>query len=265
MFNYEKIILNGLNLMPSEDFSTDIQGLFDSNNNNTTSDLYTDGRKVGNTKLDSKTITITVYKKRDNFKAMLQLNHIINQGEIDLEFKIDEDDNIYYCKVLKESIMYDDIGNAAITFIVCDPNIYLRDYKELSLEKRVEGGFLLPASFTIPDGFNFIETELGNVGEIINEGFQTIYPEIIIEGDGSNFEIMNKTTGETLYLDYSISTDDRIYIDCNPKSRKVRNNNASILKYKHGVYLSLIAGTNNIEVNYDGEVIVTVRWREAYV
>ena len=40
MFNYEKIILNGLNLMPSEDFSTDIRGLFDSNNNNTTSDLY---------------------------------------------------------------------------------------------------------------------------------------------------------------------------------------------------------------------------------
>ena len=66
-------------------------------------------------------------------------------------------------------------------------------------------------------------------------------------------------------MDYSISTDDRIYIDCNPKSRKVRNNNASILKYKHGVYLSLIAGANNIEVNYDGEVIVTVRWREAYV
>ena len=106
---------------------------------------------------------------------------------------------------------------------------------------------------------------IGNIGECINEGYATIYPEITIEGEGSDFKILNQTTGEQLNLNLEIKTGDSIYVDCRPGTRTIKVNEESKIKYKSGEYLSLINGSNQLKVEYTGSCVVYVRWREAWI
>ena len=79
MFNFEKIILNGLNLIPSNEYTAHIEGLFDSSNSNSTSNLFTNGEYLGGFKTSSKKITLTLIRKRDTFNSFSQINYLINQ------------------------------------------------------------------------------------------------------------------------------------------------------------------------------------------
>ena len=126
MFNFEKIILNGLNLIPSNEYTAHIEGLFDSSNNNSTSNLFTNGEYLGGFKTSSKKITLTLIRKRDTFNSFSQINYLINQGEVDLDFQTTIDDRVLTCKILKESIIYNEFGNCVINCRLCDPNIYLK-------------------------------------------------------------------------------------------------------------------------------------------
>lgn len=266
MFNFEKIILNGLNLIPSNEYTAHIEGLFDSSNNNSTSNLFTNGEYLGGFKTSSKKITLTLIRKRDTFNSFSQINYLINQGEVDLDFQTSIDERIFTCKVLKESIVYNEYGNAVITFKLCDPNIYLKDYKELILEKRVEGGWKFPtSSFTIPSSWVYTENVIGNIGECINEGYSTVYPFIEIIGEGSDFKIINETTKEQLNLNINIEAGQVLYVDCNPASRCVKRNEESVIKHKTGTYISLVTGSNSLKVDYVGECTVSVKWRESWL
>lgn len=266
MFNFEKIILNGLNLIPSNEYTAHIEGLFDSSNNNSTSNLFTNGEYLGGFKTSSKKITLTLIRKRDTFNSFSQINYLINQGEVDLDFQTTIDDRVLTCKILKESIIYNEFGNCVINCRLCDPNIYLKDYKELILEKQVEGGWKFPTSaFTIPNSWTYTENVIGNIGECINEGYSTVYPIIEISGEGSDFKIINETTGEQLNLDINIDSGQTLYVDCNPVSRCVKRDKESVIKYKTGTYISLVNGSNNLKVDYVGECTVSLKWRESWI
>ena len=266
MFNFKMINLNGLSLIPSEDYTAHIEGLFDSNNENTTSKLFTDGEYLGTYRTSSKKISIIVIREKDNFKSFMQLNYLLNQGEINLDFQTTIDDRVLTCKILKESIIYNEFGNCVINCRLCDPNIYLKDYKELILEKQVEGGWKFPtSSFTIPSSWVYTENVIGNIGECINEGYSTVYPVIEIIGEGSDFKIINETTKEQLNLNINIEAGQVLYVDCNPASRCVKRNEESVIKHKTGAYISLVTGSNSLKVDYFGECTVNVKWRESWI
>lgn len=270
---YNKITINGLDVLGDEHcpYAANLYNfLIDSTNTNNDSELYGDGSYSGTYKTNAKQFSMTVITKKENdTKASLQLAHVINQGLIPLMVDI-ENFGIVECEVKKESITTDDFGLMTISFIIPNGYIYKKKIKELVLERQIEGGFVIPESgFSVPEsGFIINEKVIGNIGECINEGFKTIYPEIYIEGDGSYFEIKNKTTNETLIINSFIESQ-TLYVDCRKESRKIKLIDGKIeknyLKYKQGDYISLISGSNIIEINYEGEAVVTIKYRECYV
>lgn len=267
---YNRINIGGLEVLGNEScpyYSNLSNFLIDGTIENNDSTLYFDGDYPGNTRRTSKTFTLTtVVKNQNNIKAALQLSYILNKKE-ELDFTVDvENLGEVSCKVKPESITTDEYDVMTIVLKMCDPNIYTKNYKELILEKKIQGGWKYPTSaFKLPTSWTFTETVLGNSGECFNEGFATIYPEITIIGDATNIIIKNETTGEQLNLDIDTSSDEELYIDCRPSTRCIRYNGRSMIPYKTGDYLTLVEGSNLISVDYEGSCVVSVRWKEAWV
>ena len=267
MIYYNKIFINGLQVQGDNCpyYASLYNFLLDSNNTNNDSDLYSNGSYSGSSKINSKTFTLQVATKDDDdIRSALQLTHVIRSGEISLIADVEGLGEVE-CLVKKESVTTDDFGIMNITFKLCDPNIYSKDYKELILERTIEGGFKVASSFTIPSSWSYTENVKGNIGEIINNGFATIYPIIEIEGEARDFKILNKATGEQLNLNYNLESGELLCIDCNPATRCVKVNNNSIISSKSGSYISLISGSNEIEIDYIGECVCKVRWREVWI
>lgn len=268
MICYNKIFINGLQVLGDQCpyYANLYNFLLDSSNTNSDSELYYHGSYSGSSKINSKTFTLVVSTKVDNdIKSALQLSYIVRAGDVAINVDIEGIGEIE-CKAKKESIITDDFGNMTITFKMCDPYIYKKDFKELTLEKVVEGGWKVPTStFIVPEDWIYTEKVLGNMGEASNEGYATVYPIIEIKGQGNNFKVANETTGEKLSLDLFIESGDVLYIDCNPKSRSVKVNGVSKIQHKSGDYISLINGSNQIKIDYDGECLVYIRWKEAWI
>ena len=268
MYRYKTIFVNGLQVLGNNcPYCANLTNfLIDSTNNNNDSELYVDGSYSGTSKIESKTFNLIVWtKKDDDIKAAMQLSYVIRKGDFPLIAEV-EGLGTVECIVKKESITTDEFGVMTIQLKANDPCIYSKDYKELVLEKQIEGGWKYPTqSFTVPNSWTFTETVIGNVGECINEGYATVYPEIIIEGEGSDFRVINNTSKEQLNIDVSIQTGDILYIDCKPETRKITLNNSSIMKHKSGEYISLLNGSNELKVDYTGNCTVYIRWREAWI
>lgn len=266
------IAINGLQLYPSEDYSATLTGLLDFTKTISSSDLYYDGEHFGHSKINSKDLTLTVMVKNQYSyleKELEQhLNYILQQENIKLQFRFDDmfnKDELYECTVNCTSRANDLDGHGRIvaTLHLSDPYIY-GETKVVNLEKQMTGGFYFNYStgFKISeDGFYFEETVIGNTAEIYING-NTIFPLITIEGQGNDFRIINKTTGETLKLNYQTSSQDVITINCRPESRSIKLNNKSLIRYKSGQFLSLVNGSNDIIVEYNGECEVKFEYRE---
>ena len=268
MICYNKIFINGLQVLGDQCpyYANLYNFLLDSSNTNNDSDLYYHGSYSGSSKINSKTFTLVVSTKADNdIKSALQLSYLVRAGEVSIIVDIEGIGEIE-CKAKKESIVTDEFRTMTITFKMCDPYLYKKDFKELTLEKAIEGGWKFPPSaFRVPENWTYTERVIGNIGEAINEGYATVYPIIQIEGQGSNFKVKNETTGEQLNLDILIESGDVLYIDCNPRSRSVKVNETSKIQYKSGSYISLVNGSNQIKIDYDGECAVYIRWKEAWI
>lgn len=265
---YNKMIINGLEILGSNSnyYSNLYNFLLDSSNTNNDSELYSNGSYNGSSKINPKTFTLVVNtKKYRDIKSAMHLTYVVSEGEVSFIVDVEEFGEVE-CLVKKESITTDDTGEMTITLKMCNPYIFSKNYKEIILEKQIEGGWKFPTSaFIIPESWSYTENVKGNEGECINEGFATVYPEILIEGEARKFNILNKTTGEQLNIDASIQTGELLYVDCRPDTRVIKINDVSAIKYKTGQYISLVTGSNELEIDYEGECTVKIRWREAWI
>ena len=268
MYKYKSIFVNGLQVLGDNCpyYANLYNFLLDSSNTNNDSELYTDGDYSGTSKINSKTFNLVVWtKKQSDIKAAMQFSYVISKGDFTLTAYVEGLGEVE-CTVKKESITTDEFGVMTVQLKANVPYIYSKDYKELILEKQIEGGWKYPTQpFTIRENWTYTETVIGNIGECINEGFATVYPEITIEGEGSDFKIINNTSKEQLNIDVSIQTGDILYIDCKPETRKITLNNSSIMKHKSGEYISLLNGSNELKVDFTGNCTVYIRWREAWI
>lgn len=274
---YTGIWINGLQVLGGNDcpYTSNIYNLlYDITLENNDSENFYDGQFSGTSRYTSKTFTIVVTTKTPNgirskldTKHKMQIKHACSKGEIPI---IVEEEQLgkLYCKAKLESITTDDNSIMTLTFKQLDPYIYSYETKSIELEKVMEGGFYFDDvnGFSIDDtkGFYFNETLVGNTSEVINEGFATIYPVIEIEGEASNIVITNETTKEKLTLNLTMTSEDKLYIDCSPFTRCIKLNGTNAVKYKSGNYISLIEGSNVITIDYQGDCSVTINWREAW-
>lgn len=269
MITVNRINLGGLDLQPSRDFSATLTGILDFSQTITESDSFYDGTFFGSCKNDAKNLTLKVMTKylfdTKEIEAEKHLNYILHQPEILLKFALEDEDILYRCTVTCTSRV-DTNGEIDCILHLCDPNIYKEEITEKSFKKEYTGGFTFSSSgYTISSaGFTFVETITGDVLNIQNDSYSTLYPVISIKGTGKNFSIQNKTTGETLKLNYDMAIADEIIINCNPESRSIKKGGTSLMRYKAGTWVSIAKGENIIKVNYTGDCTITVSYREKY-
>ena len=194
-----------------------------------------------------------------------QLNHILKQENLMLKFKLEGDNQLYQCncQVVNRANDLDGVGRIVVDLYLADPNIYKIEQSE-ELEVVMEGGFMfVPDGFTTnSNGFKFTENVVGNEAEIPISG-DTIYPTLEIVGECSNIRIANKTTGEVLILNYTLGSEDKVTVNCDPKNRKCRlNDSINLIKYKSGSFIKLVNGGNLINVTYDGTAEVKIIYKE---
>lgn len=266
MITCSYISLGGLQLLPSKNFAAVLNDIFDFNKALTESSLYYDGSFFGSSKISSKDLTLSVIVKHQfdlgEVQAEQQLNYILKQKNIILQFKLENDNNLYEC-IVNCTARASSIDEITAILHLSDPNIYKKETSK-ELTKAMSGGFYFTSSgFTVSSGgFEFNETVIGNQAEIINNG-DAIYPIITIKGDATNIKISNITTGETLYINYKLTGNDSLIVDCNPATRKIRlNDKIPLMKYKSGSYITLINGSNVLNVDYIGDCTVKVTYRE---
>lgn len=265
MIDCTYIELNGLILQPSRDYVSRLDGIMNFQKNISEPELFYDGSFYGSSKVTSRDLTLSVIIKHqfnvNENKAEKQLNFILKEENIKLRFKLENDDNFYEC-IVNCTSKATNIDEITCTLHLSNPNIY-KSQITTELEKIMQGGFYFtPDGFTISgSGFEFNETLIGNIAEILNPS-TTIYPTLNIKGDADYINISNLTTGEVLKINCNISSEHTLFIDCNPSSRKIRYNNKSYMRYKSGNYISLVNGSNIIKVDYSGSCTVEISYKE---
>ena len=274
---FSKIKLGGLSLLGEDSiYGGRIEGLLDSNSQHNESSLLTDGSKKGLSKKEPLTISLSLILKENissikAFNNFVQLNYILNQDNIMLEYVLFNDNKYYNLEVNKESISYsEDYNLINIVLKAFNPFIYKRDEKNLELELEIEGGYSFPVNgYSFPNEHIFNETIIGNTGIIYNDGFNTVYPVIEIVGEISNISIKNNTTGEELKINSNLNTGEMLIVDCRKETRSIIKKDATgeevnYLKHKSGVWLSLKNAENEISIKYDGTAQVNIKWKECY-
>ena len=114
---FSKIKLGGLSLLGEDSiYGGRIEGLLDSNSQHNESALITDGSKKGLSKKEPLTISLFLILKENissikAFNNFVQLNYILNQDNIMLEYVLFNDNKYYNLEVNKESISYSEDYN----------------------------------------------------------------------------------------------------------------------------------------------------------
>ena len=114
---FSKIKLGGLSLLGEDSiYGGRIEGLLDSNSQHNESALITDGSKKGLSKKEPLTISLSLILKENissikAFNNFVQLNYILNQDNIMLEYVLFNDNKYYNLEVNKESISYSEDYN----------------------------------------------------------------------------------------------------------------------------------------------------------
>lgn len=150
------------------------------------------------------------------------------------------------------------------------PDPYWKDPQEVSRALRAyEGKFSFPFKFPVQFGIS------GDTTMLFNEGDTEAPVTIDIQGPVTNPQVINKTTGQYIRINRSLSADEVLHIDTNDQNKRVEiyRNGETIEKAigyldHHSDFWKLDVGAN--EVQYiadagDANAIVAIAWRNHYV
>ena len=177
-FSTEKIWLNGIQVFPSNIYVASLHEIKSFSKQNTTSDLLGDGEYLGNSKLEPKTLSLSITtKKRYDVINDFRLNQILSQKNILLAFKLIGYDNVLETYVNTESTTEDNFGQIVATLKAYDSYYYLQEEKKVSLKTvryNSDFNFKNGKTFNLTSGFNFKNEIIeGNKSEILLDSFVT--------------------------------------------------------------------------------------------
>jgi hypothetical protein len=150
------------------------------------------------------------------------------------------------------------------------PDPYWRDPKKISTPlSAVKGSFRFPFSFPVSFGTDNGYTTL------VNDGHVETPITIDIQGPVVNPKITNRTTGKVFRINHSLSSNEVLHIDMNPKAKRVELTRDGIsiknvmgwVDYAVSDFWQLDIGNNTIEYVADAgnsDAIVVVAWHNLY-
>lgn len=220
-FKHKKIILENIQLYPSDVYSATISGVFDVDKTVNLSDTVTDGSVFGYSKINSKTININIFiKNHDDIRSHLAINGLLTKKNLKLYVEYD------YLGLLENNITItskstSDEFDGVISIVATAYDPYFRTEAEnLYLGVVYGNGLTFPTQLP----FTFNGSMTGDVGKVTNLGYVDAYPVITIEGACENFSLMNETTGQVNFFPYVLNTGDVLVMDCRPNSLGVTLN-----------------------------------------
>ncbi|MED4124033.1 phage distal tail protein [Halalkalibacterium halodurans] len=148
------------------------------------------------------------------------------------------------------------------------PNPYWQDLTSISRDLRAyEGKFTFPFEFPVQFGIEGDSTTITNAG---NADASVI---LTIQGPVRNPMVINQTTGQYIRVLRSIQSNETLYIDTNPYSKKVEiRRGSAIIKAMGSLdhdsdFWQLVVGPNRIRYVADEgveEAVVSIHWRSMY-
>ncbi|WP_078597111.1 phage tail domain-containing protein [Evansella clarkii] len=197
------------------------------------------------------------------------MNPKLGQGEL----KYEDDNNTYIIYVDVDHLPTADeqqfkfIQSSVVQFIAPDP--YWLDPVKVSRSLRAyEGKFTFPFTFPVQFGIE------GDVTTVKNDGDTSAPVVITIQGPLRRPMIENRTTGEFIRINAAISPEEVLYIDTNPKAKRVEihRGNQIIKAMGYMDHLSdfwqLKDGDNELRYTADegiAEAIAAISWHNKYV
>lgn len=149
------------------------------------------------------------------------------------------------------------------------PNPYWRDPQTVSRALRAyEGKFKLPTTFPIEFGIS------GDTTILWNEGDADAPVTIDIQGPVTNPQVINKTTGQYIRVNRSLSADEVLHIDTGRPRRVEIYRDGDTIENAMGYldhnsdFWELVVGANEIQYIADAgnaDAIVAVAWQNRYV
>ena len=233
-FKYKKIILDGVQLYPSDTYSATVSGVFDFDKTVILSDTVTDGNVFGYSKINPKTINLNIMvKNRNDIQSHLRINNLLAKKTLKLTLEYDNLGIIQNNVTVTSKSTSDDFdGVVSIVATAYDPYFYTQE-EYLYLGVVFSDGLTFPTTFPV----NFGGGITGGTGKITNKGFVDAYPVITILGSCNNFSLTNETTGQTNVFSYELGVNDKLVIDCRPATlgitlNGVKQSNTDITFYR---------------------------------
>ena len=221
-FKCKKIILDNIQLYPSDTYGATIEGVFDFDKSVSSSDTVMDGSVYGYSKINAKNINLQIIvKNKNDIRSHLTIQNLISKRKNILTLEYDYLGLVQIEVVATSKSMSNDFGGVtSVVFTAPDPYLYT-EVEILQLGVEFSSGLRFP--FTFP--FKFEGGTTGQVGQIENKGFVDAYPVIYIYGACKNFTLTNETTGQTNTFNRTLGDNDVLKIDCRPNSLGIYLNN----------------------------------------
>ena len=232
-FKCKKIILDNVQLYPSNTYGATVEGVFDFDKTVTLSDTVMEGSVYGYSKINAKNINLQIIvKNRDDIRSHLAITNLLSKRKNKLTLEYDYLGVVQIEVVTMSRATSNDFsGVISVVFTAPDPFLYTEN-EILQLGVEFSTGLRFPFKFP----FKFEGGTTGQVGQIENKGSFDAYPVINIYGACKNFTLTNETTGQTNTFNRTLSDSDVLKIDCRPNSlgiylNGVRESNQNINFY----------------------------------
>lgn len=155
-----------------------------------------------------------------------------------------------------------------VTGVCEDPLIYSQALHTVQITPQAAGAGGFTSPLTSP-----LESAASQAGTAVaaNAGDEATWPAIAVYGPCSNPVLVNASTGEAIYLTYSLNAGEYLSIDTDPRRRTVRLNDLTnryrAYDYSRSSWWALEPGDNTLQIGfatYSAGATVVVQWHDAW-
>lgn len=183
-----------------------------------------DGSFFNSSKIEKRSITITIYINGDKEKNRLKLYSFFRTKEYCKIYYKNESRNVYIEGYVQNLDVTPFSQKEVAQISIECPDPYFKDLEQIlvSISKTL-GKFTFPFFINKDEPIPFSTIELNKITNVINESESKtgLIIDTTFTGLVNKLEIRNVDSGENFIIDYNFQKNDRLVVDCNDGSKSV--------------------------------------------